>query len=235
MSLFIQRARWWSLVAVIGGLIAWLKGAGAGFLYLSAAVPPMAWVISIIGYRRYFSPHVGRLWQAAGVFMVTTLSMAALVFWGPAPNASVGWGFVVAAMIGGPFMVLALQLLRRLEQQEGLEQPIQQEEHTKLLSLLFDLISFLGLGAFFFLGIQVVLKLLQLGRDDLTIPIVIGGGILSVITLELAISKLKTAKPEAAKWLSIAGIRSLARHLASITTLWILFVGFLYWVLEKAK
>jgi hypothetical protein len=235
MSLFIQRAQWWSLGVVIGGLIAWLKGAGAGFLYLSAAAPPVAWAISIIGYRRLFSTHVERLWQAAGVFMATTLSMAALVFWGPAPNASVGWGFVVAAMIGGPFIVLVLQLLCRLEQQKGLEQPIQREAHTKLLPLLFDLINFLGLGVCFFLGIQVVLKLLQLGRDDLTIPIVIGGGILSVITLELAISQLKTAKPEVSKWLSIAGIRSLARHLASITTLWILFAGFLYWVLEKAQ
>lgn len=234
MSLFIQRARWWLLVAAIGGLIAWLSGAGAWFLYFSAAVPPVAWVISIIAYRQYFST-VESLWQAAGVFMVTAFSMAALVFWGPVPNTFVGWGFVVAAIIGGPFIVLAPRLLRRLEQQEELEQLIQREEHAKLLSLLFDLSSLLGLGVFLFLGVQVVIKLLQLGRDDLTIPITIGGGILSVITLELAISKLKTARSEVTKWFSMVGIRSLARHLAGITTLWILFAGFLYWVLEKAK
>lgn len=233
MSLFVQRARWWLLVGAIGGLIAWLSGAGAGFLYLSAAVPPVLWVMTVMSYRRYFS-RVESLWQAAGVFMATVLCMAALVFWGPAPNTSVGWGFVVAAIIGGPSLALGLRLLHRLEQ------PMQQHEgHAakppKLLSLLFDLSSLLGFSAFLFLGVGVVIKLLQLGRDDMTIPIVIGGGILGIITLELAISKLKTAKPEAATWFSIAGIRSLAHHLASIITLWILFAGFLYWVLGKAK
>ncbi|MFN4217837.1 MAG: hypothetical protein ACK4HB_00890 [Candidatus Bipolaricaulia bacterium] len=220
------------MVVVLGGLIAWLSGVGAEFLYLSAAVPSVAWVIGVIGYRHYFST---RVWQAAGVFIATTLSMSALVFWGPAPNTFVGWGFVVAAIIGGPFIVLVLQLLRRSEQQEWLEHPIQPEEHAKLPSLLFDLSSLLGLSAFLFLGVQVVVKLLQLGRDDLTIPIVVGGGIFSLTTLELAISKLKTARSEVTKWLSIAGIRSLAHYLASVTTLWILFVGFLYWVLEKVK